>query len=108
MFVCLFNANHNFYHWSGEARTLIPSFQINIMGKKNKNKKVKTETGGSGDAVAVAPPQKKKKSKLEDQNLDDFLDNWDIDSEDEMGETLGEDQQEEEEQNRGDKNYPEL
>ena len=65
------------------------------MGKKNKNKKVKT---GSGEAVAVAPPEKKKKSKLEDQNLDDFLDNWDDDSGDEMEATLGDDQQEEDEE----------
>merc|ERR1711874_569287 len=94
VYVCLYKLNHNLLH--------IYSFLSGkiTMGKKNKNKKVKTESGGSNDGVAVAPPQKKKKSKLEDQNLDDFLDNWDVDDDsgDEMEATLGEEKDEEEEQ----------
>ena len=94
VYVCLYKLNHNLLHIYSFLSEKI------TMGKKNKNKKVKTESGGSNDGVAVAPPQKKKKSKLEDQNLDDFLDNWDVDDDsgDEMEATLGEEKDEEEEQ----------
>ena len=71
-------------------------FWLNIavlnMGKKNKNKKVKTADAGElVDNVAKTG----KKSKLADKNLEEFLNTWDDESDDETEMTLGEDHQEE-------------